>query len=483
MKRSDTSVPLSASSRPAKKPKTQSTQPVTQDRIGQLLLHRHESNYSIYSKLLSHIKDASQLQQYHSAQSLLQKVFPFAKSRDPLALDEILSSPTFDISNRWASVINLLNSALGKLNMQELDESDVCSFIDQQHCINTIQWGQIVDDLFGHSQTPCRIRMIAQPELCTYAWCQAWELYHTYRDEIFQIDDNTTSFSSLHLSEAPGSFITSLNHFVFTKFKGRILLDWMAVSLPEGCNPYMYVVDKAFIRETSDRWINTINLVDQKSIKNIILSTGKVDLVTANAGVKLTDILNVEDSIFQVKLSEIVTALHVLKPGGTLIIKFYTLFQENSVGLLRILLDQFSIVHMVKPRTSNPFNCEVFLVCLNYTGTRQEILDKLLSAVGTESTNALVAQSGFDETFLSQVYSCNNYFVTMQAQTIECGLKLYKRLDNHRGMIQRFQIQAEDDFIAAYELIYLHFRRRIMYEYYDDGSDVEDRSRVQRMNM
>jgi hypothetical protein len=49
-------------------------------------------------------------------------------------------------------------------------------------------------------------------------------------------------------------------------------------------------------------------------------------------------------------------------------------------------------------------------------------------------------------------------------------------------MIQRFQIQAEDDFIAAYELVYLHFRRLIIYEYYD-GSDVEDRAKVQRMNL
>ena len=49
-------------------------------------------------------------------------------------------------------------------------------------------------------------------ELCTQAWCKFYEVVNSY--PIVPLE--SPYFSSLHICEAPGAFITSLNHYLVT---------------------------------------------------------------------------------------------------------------------------------------------------------------------------------------------------------------------------------------------------------------------------
>jgi cap2 methyltransferase len=59
------------------------------------------------------------------------------------------------------------------------------------------------------------IRRNIRGELCTQAWCKFYEIVNSYR--IVPLD--LPGFSSLHICEAPGAFITSLNHYLHTSGK------------------------------------------------------------------------------------------------------------------------------------------------------------------------------------------------------------------------------------------------------------------------
>jgi cap2 methyltransferase len=69
----------------------------------------------------------------------------------------------------------------------------------------------------AHTQTMNRagdemnsIRRNIRVELCTQAWCKFFEILNSY--SIVPLD--APSLSSLHICEAPGAFITSLNHYL-----------------------------------------------------------------------------------------------------------------------------------------------------------------------------------------------------------------------------------------------------------------------------
>ena len=59
------------------------------------------------------------------------------------------------------------------------------------------------------------LRRHYHPELCTQAWCKFHEIVNSYGI----VTENEQSLCSLHLCEAPGAFITSLNHYVKSKSK------------------------------------------------------------------------------------------------------------------------------------------------------------------------------------------------------------------------------------------------------------------------
>jgi cap2 methyltransferase len=61
-------------------------------------------------------------------------------------------------------------------------------------------------------------------ELCTQAWCKFHEILASF-DVVppSALSDPSAAFSSVHLCEAPGAFITSLNHFLVSR--GRYKLE------------------------------------------------------------------------------------------------------------------------------------------------------------------------------------------------------------------------------------------------------------------
>ena len=57
------------------------------------------------------------------------------------------------------------------------------------------------------------VRNLADPELLTQAWLKFYECISQF-STIFEISNQQEVLRSVHLCEAPGAFITSLNHYI-----------------------------------------------------------------------------------------------------------------------------------------------------------------------------------------------------------------------------------------------------------------------------
>ena len=63
---------------------------------------------------------------------------------------------------------------------------------------------------------------------------------------------------------------------------------------------------------------------------------------------------------------EMVTALGVLAPGGSLVVRTFTIFEHTSVCALYLLGSLFQEVHLFKPATSKASNSEMYVVAKGF---------------------------------------------------------------------------------------------------------------------
>lgn len=81
-----------------------------------------------------------------------------------------------------------------------------------------ISWHQHTRSVNLASNIAAEIQQNSRPELLTQAWCKFYEIVTTYLD----LQGKEFLFS-VHLCEAPGAFVTSLNHFMLSTGKIKIL--------------------------------------------------------------------------------------------------------------------------------------------------------------------------------------------------------------------------------------------------------------------
>ena len=74
-----------------------------------------------------------------------------------------------------------------------------------------ISWHQHTRSVNLASNIALEIQQNFRPELCTQAWCKFYEIVSVYLSLL-----EKESIFSVHLCEAPGAFVTSLNHFMLS---------------------------------------------------------------------------------------------------------------------------------------------------------------------------------------------------------------------------------------------------------------------------
>ena len=152
-------------------------------------------------------------------------------------------------------------------------------------------------------------------------WCEHRMAFHGV---LVAGNDAQRKWLAFHLCEAPGAFVTSLNHFMRTNEHPAV--DWIATSL----NPYHElncseecIPEDTLIKSTKECWefgrSNRGDLFsDGENIREQVKSKlGQIDLITADGGVNCFDTPELQETML--------TKLHIAEVDTALLdILFYT---------------------------------------------------------------------------------------------------------------------------------------------------------------
>ncbi|XP_063801925.1 cap-specific mRNA (nucleoside-2'-O-)-methyltransferase 2 [Pseudophryne corroboree] len=316
-----------------------------------------------------------------------------------------------------------LNEVKNRLSDKKLDDW-------HRHTSFTNKAGRVVPE----------VRRQANAELCTQAWCKFHEIVCTYP----LLPDHAlwdSELNTVHLCEAPGAFIASLNHYLKTQ---NVLCDWSWVA--NTLNPYheandglMMIVDDRLIANTLPWWYfgpdNTGDIMRRDYLSGLqmfISNMSSVHLVTADGSFDCQGNPGEQEAlVYPLHYCEVVTCLETLSPGGSFVLKMFTLFQHSSVNLMYLLNCCFQEVHVIKPGTSKSGNSEVYVVCLHYIGKNsiKDHLTIMTANFGMEiGCKSLFPRRFLPPSFLESHQQCCTFFYEHQTQTILENIELFAHM-------------------------------------------------------
>ena len=123
-----------------------------------------------------------------------------------------------------------------------------------------------------------------------------------------------------------------------------------------------------FIIDTISNWDfgsdNSGNIMSSANIRAMWACLGgKVDLVTGDGSVNCQSNPNEQElTVAHLHFCEAVFALGALRPGGDVVLKMFTLFENQSIELVYLMAAHFRKLSIFKPATSKGGNAEVYLV-------------------------------------------------------------------------------------------------------------------------
>ncbi|XP_060568432.1 cap-specific mRNA (nucleoside-2'-O-)-methyltransferase 2-like [Ruditapes philippinarum] len=387
--------------------------------------------------------------------SLFEKKISYEKKEDY----ELRASCDWKMREEWKiEEYMLMKNELNTLK-NELNDKDMITWHEHTRLVNLA--GNIAPG----------IRNQLRPELCTQAWCKFYEIASTYVNVA-----NTESLVTVHLCEAPGAFVTSLNHFLFThEYAGDWM--WLATTLNpyyEGNNIGQMIDEDVFIRSSYGNWYfgedNTGNLMSPVNLKGLQekLANVKVDLVTADGSIDCQgDPAEQENVVSRLQHCEVLTALHILSPGGTLVVKMFTLFECKAISLMYLLNCVFEKVEVFKPCTSKGGNSEVYVIGQVFKG--RQCCESFLQNVtpeyfgDNEPAGCLFSQDEIPSSFLDQHSHCVQFFKDCQMSTIQRNLDLLNVMtDDERSKVEEQKDFCMECFFNKYDIKPMQHGARLM---------------------
>ena len=233
------------------------------------------------------------------------------------------------------------------------------------------------------------VKYFQSDRIISRAFYKLWELLMMFP----LIKDDTKSFTSIHIAEAPGSFVQSAIYYRHKFFpKDQTGSDrYIATSIEPQKKPGEYIPtfnsDLTNYKQFNQWSYKNSDLTNPDIIRKFISDHKdiKADLITADGGFNWKDENYQEQEAYVLLLSEIYCALKTQKQGGSFVIKFFETFTELTVKMIEILKRYYSIVYITKPLLSRPSNSERYIVCINFSKADSN-LEKLFEII-TESNS------------------------------------------------------------------------------------------------
>jgi len=322
-----------------------------------------------------------------------------------------------------------------------------------------------------------------QPELMTQAWQKFYECFQGFklgpRKRTGEDLEAPILFNSVHLCEAPGAFVTSLNHALSVSHPGTTWT-WLATTLNphyEGNDLGYMINDDRFIMGSLDNWFfgedDTGDLLARENADKLVgrarEAEGGIHLVTADGSIDCQgDPARQESIVADLHLTEAVVAMRMLAAGGSLVLKMFTFFESETVCLLYLLNLAFDKLDVFKPATSKEGNSEVYVICRGFTPSSwlTDFLDKMMEYFGDFPTSkSLFPEDAIPEKFLDHVRKCGDLFMQLQENVIENNLHYWtNQLDKaYMKDLAEIQLQVAEKYVEKYQVESIASYRHVVY--------------------
>ncbi|CAM1325866.1 CMTR2 (predicted) [Pycnogonum litorale] len=330
-----------------------------------------------------------------------------------------------------------------------------------------------------------KIKKDIKPDLLTQAWCKFYEIVGKFSG-LTKDHCNKNQFRSVHLCEAPGAFITSLNHFLCLRYP-KYDWKWMGNSLNpyyEGTNYNDIITDDRLICQTMDDWCfgydNTGDILNFENVEHIVSEAhkmGQINLVTADGSIDCTsNPAEQEKTVSKLHWVEVILAVLILREdikdsdGGSLVVKMFTFFETSSVCLLYFLNYLFNEVSVFKPGTSKSGNSEVYVICEKIIKENvpevSELHDMLKDIL--DDKLPVFAKDDVPTEFTDQVIRCVEQFHDLQISTIRFNQYLFDEdtMYTFRSYLLSCKDACCDEFFRRYKVRWLPEEMSIMRQNY-----------------
>lgn len=207
------------------------------------------------------------------------------------------------------------------------------------------------------------------------AYYKLWEILRKY-EKTFRLWQKS-QINIACLAEAPGGFVQALNHYRHNH-NDKIT----AISLYENDKNIKWALkdNKYQIIYGDPKKKHDGNLYNPEIIEYFIKAhKKKLDLVTADGGILLTDYKENYKSQYhlQLFLCELYISLKLLKNNGIFILKVYELCSKNMIDLMILMNKLYKKVNIFKPKTSREMNNEKYIICRELNPNQEKLINEI----------------------------------------------------------------------------------------------------------
>lgn len=146
----------------------------------------------------------------------------------------------------------------------------------------------------------------------------------------------------------------------------------------------------------------------------------KIDVYFSDAAGPVTDYNEQESEHLPIFIGSVLAALQTLKPGGRMIVKYYTMFEALTLSVVCGIASVFEKTFIYKPIGSKRDNSEVYIIGINYTKKNRLINALKKALVDKQPIKLTVPQETLDSIVNAQIILERN-----QSYKLQLNVKSY----------------------------------------------------------
>ena len=201
-----------------------------------------------------------------------------------------------------------------------------------------------------------------KPIKITNAFMKLYEFMLWLDKEYDYFKQFTNKIDVFDIAGAPGMFILSLENYL-TNYHSNISLNWQTCSLEGGTA----LKDEYSLYKNNPERYQPCDVINERDLLNIINKQTKYDMVLGDIGIYHENDYNhlQEELQLDIEWGQMVLGINLVKTGGIMILKMYSITSYQTMLLMDILTYYFDKVFITKPYTSRIFNAESYIVCMS----------------------------------------------------------------------------------------------------------------------